>query len=264
MPGAGVGHGPGHGGVAGDRVQPVHPVQHQQAVGLPALEQGGRVGPGVLDLRGHRDGVAVVLDQEHHRQPRFTAVLRLSQNSPSAAAPSPRLTSTTSSAPMPSRSCSPPCPARRMASAAPTACRHWEPVGLEVVKMFRRGRTSGWASAGRRWPGRARSPPRPGTWPGGHAQPVGQGPVPVVQEQPVLARAQAQGRRRLHRLVAGAVDLEEHLVLALAGDLPVVDAPRGVDDAQELEALGGGEGAVGVAGDRGGPKAYLLRWASAE
>ena len=51
---------------------------------------------------------------------------------------------------MPSSSPRPVCSAFRMASAAPTAWRHWEPVGLEVVKM--------WMRASDQWLGICRPP----------------------------------------------------------------------------------------------------------
>ena len=52
--------------------------------------------------------------------------------------------------------------------------------------------------------------------------------VAVVGEEPVVARLEDHAGRGEHRLVAGAADLEEDLVLPLELDLLVVDPPRQV------------------------------------
>ena len=79
------------------------------------------------------------------------------------------------------------------------------------------------------------------------AQPIGQGPVAVVEEEPVVAGAETQGRRGLDGLVARPVDLEEDLVLALAQDLLVVDAPGGIDRAEQVRSAARGERVVATA-----------------
>ena len=48
--------------------------------------------------------------------------------------------------------------------------------------------------------------------------------VAIVGEEPVVAGTQGQGSADLQRLMAGAGDLEEDLLLALEQDLAVVDA----------------------------------------
>ena len=57
-----------HGHITGQRITTVQIVDHQQPMGLPTLQQGGYIGPGVLHRSRCGDGVAVVLDEEEHRQ----------------------------------------------------------------------------------------------------------------------------------------------------------------------------------------------------
>ena len=75
---------------------------------------------------------------------------------------------------------------------------------------------------------------------GADAQAVGQSPVAIIKEEPVVARPQAHHRRGLHGLVPRAVDLKEDLVLALPGDLPVIDPPGCIDVTEQSQALATG------------------------
>ncbi len=265
LAGAGIGHRFGHGFVAGQRVEPVHRVEHQQAVRLPALEQGRHVGAGVLHLGGHRNGVAVVLHQEHQRHlevhgavdalPEFPfgrrAVAEGHQDHfvPLDAQP---LLQAVALGPQDGLR-----RAHRLQALGAGGAGGGEDVDLRVRPVAGHLPAAGGGVELGAHRGQEHVP-------GGHAQPVGQGPVAVVQEEPVLAGPQAERRRRLHRLVADAVDLEEHLVLALAGDLPVVDAARGVDGAKERDPLAGGQGPVFKANGRLCQRASFHRGAAAK
>jgi hypothetical protein len=66
-----------------------------------------------------------------------------------------------------------------------------------------------------------------------------QGPVAVVEVEPVVAGAGNHARRRRDGLVAGAADLEVDLVLPLELDLLVVDPPGEVDVAVGRDERGG-------------------------
>jgi hypothetical protein len=66
-----------------------------------------------------------------------------------------------------------------------------------------------------------------------------EGPVAVIEVEPVVAGPRHHPRGRAHRLVARAADLEIDLVLPLELDLLVVDAPREVDVAVRRDERGG-------------------------
>ena len=90
----------------------------------------------------------------------------------------------------------------------------------------------------------------------GHAEAEAEGPVAVVEVEPVVGRAEDLGGGGQHALVAGAGDLEKDAVLTLELDLLVVD-PAGqqhrlvnVEEVGLFE-LGGGSGAAGSRGHVG-------------
>ena len=101
---------------------------------------------------------------------------------------------------------------------------------------------------------------------GGHAELEDQGPIPVVGKEPVAAGPGHHARRRRHRLVAGARDLEVDLVLPLELDFLVVDPAGEVDVAVrghqiprfQAMVLGGldlgGHGTANIPKGSGGPK----------
>ncbi len=64
------------------------------------------------------------------------------------------------------------------------------------------------------------------------AESQGQGAIPVVGEEPVLAGLQEQASRRLDTFMAGTGDLEPDPVLALQQHLAVVQATGGLHDAK--------------------------------
>ncbi len=64
-----------------------------------------------------------------------------------------------------------------------------------------------------------------------HAESEDEGAVPVVGEEPVVARAQRPGQAEQQRLVSGARDLEEHLALLAERDLTVVEGSRDAGEA---------------------------------
>ena len=156
---------------------------------------------------------------------RLAAVLSDSQNSPSLVVPSPVVTSTTSSLLNPSvipSSC-----ARSEASAAPTAWRNCVPVGDDTETMLSvlLAPVAGHlAAAGVGIGGGADG--RFQHLRGGEPQFEAERAVAVIEEEPVVGRLEHHAGGREHRLVSGARDLEEDLVLALELDLLVVDAAR--------------------------------------
>jgi len=90
----------------------------------------------------------------------------------------------------------------------------------------------------------------------GHAEAEAEGPVAVIEVEPVVGRAEDLGGGGQHALVAGAGDLEKDAVLTLELDLLVVD-PAGqqhrlvnVEEVGLFE-LGGGSGAAGSRGHVG-------------
>jgi hypothetical protein len=69
-----------------------------------------------------------------------------------------------------------------------------------------------------------------------------EGAIAVVGVKPVVGGAEGHAGGDLDGLVAGAGDLEEDAVLALEDDLAVVEAARGVNEAEGLDELVGREG----------------------
>ena len=72
---------------------------------------------------------------------------------------------------------------------------------------------------------------------GRHSQGEAKGAIAVVRVDPVFARMQYQARRHLDGFMAGAADLKENAVLAFQRHLAVVQAPRGVHDAEGADEL---------------------------
>ena len=69
------------------------------------------------------------------------------------------------------------------------------------------------------------------------AEPEHERLVPVVREEPVVRRPQLPGQPEEQRLVTGARDLEEHARLLLQRDLAVVDGPRDAGQPEVLDRL---------------------------
>ena len=77
---------------------------------------------------------------------------------------------------------------------------------------------------------------------GRDAEGEAEGAIAVVGIDPVVAGAQSHAGGDLDGFVAGAADLEEDAVLALERDLAVVQAARGVHDAEGADELLGRQG----------------------
>jgi hypothetical protein len=87
----------------------------------------------------------------------------------------------------------------------------------------------------------------------------GEGPIPVVEVEPVGGGTEVFRHGHLHRLVPRPGDLEEDLVLALEADLPIIHPPGGEHgpvpseeglavESQEIAGGGGGGGGRGLGG----------------
>ena len=72
---------------------------------------------------------------------------------------------------------------------------------------------------------------------GRYAKLQAEGPVAIIQVEPVVRRTQHQAGRRQHRFMAGTRDLKEDLVLALELNLLVVQAARRVHHAVGVHHL---------------------------
>ena len=70
---------------------------------------------------------------------------------------------------------------------------------------------------------------------GGEAERQAQGAVAIVGEEPVVAGPEGQGRANLEGFVAGAVHLEEDLLLPLEHDLAIVDPAGGIHQPVDLD-----------------------------
>ncbi len=73
---------------------------------------------------------------------------------------------------------------------------------------------------------------------GGHAEAEADGPVAVVEVEPVVGGPEHAGGGGEHRLVAGAGNLEEDPVLALQLDFLVIQPAREVHQPIKLDELG--------------------------
>ena len=240
------------------RVQPDHPRLHQRRAGArPGVPEGLRQGrPGLLvvaavalehrevreapDERGdraagglvldrHRDRVAVVLDQEHHRQPpEAGAVQRL----PELALAGRAVAAADQRDPVALRRRRE--AGDRVAAQVPLRVGHAdrvEELGTDATRMG--GEAGGPLDEVRRHlpPAgggvRGGAPGRGQLLGGGKTGAGGERPVPVIDEGPVGPRAQQRPGGGGHRLVAGGTDLEERLVLPLQQDLPPIQLAGG-------------------------------------
>src|SRR5260370_666159 len=66
----------------------------------------------------------------------------------------------------------------------------------------------------------------------GDAERQAQRAIAVIGVDPILAGTQGQRRGHLYSLVTGAADLKKDAVLAFEGDLPIVEPPGKVHDAE--------------------------------
>ena len=85
-----------------------------------------------------------------------------------------------------------------------------------------------------------------------NAQGQGQRTVAVIGIEPVVSGAEREPGGDLDRFVSGAGDLEEDFVLPLEEDFAVVDAARGVHQAEGLDKEFRGEALKAVLGRTGG------------